>query len=292
MSIYDELKMKVFQSGSRVNLFIGINVIVFVLLSFLGVIEFLFAKQSGFGAILTDYLAVPTHLPKLLNRFWTPFTYMFLHAGFFHILFNMLWLFWIGKIFEEYLNSKKLTFVYLGGGLAGALFYILCYNLFPAFEQTKLISAAVGASAAVTAVVVATAVLLPDYTISLLFFGPVKLKWIAIIYIVIDLISIAGPNAGGHLTHIGGALFGFFYIKSLQNGLDWNKPFENFFLPKSKLKVVSKNYDAPARTTKNTIPDQEAVDRILDKISQTGYNNLSKKEKEILFNASKNNEEK
>jgi membrane associated rhomboid family serine protease len=292
MNIYNELKMKVFQSGSRLNLLIGINVIVFVAISLFGVFEFLFTKQRIYSALINDYLAVPTYLPTLLKRIWTPFTYMFMHAGFFHILFNMLWLFWIGRILEEYLNSKKLTFVYLAGGLAGAFFYILCYNIFPAFQEAKIISAAVGASAAVTAIVVATATLLPDYTLSLMFFGPVKLKWIAIVYIVIDLISIAGPNAGGHLTHLGGAIFGFLFIKSLQNGNDWSKPFEGYFSPKSKLKVVSKNYSAGAKTQKNSVPDQELIDRILDKISQSGYNNLSKNEKEILFNASKNNEEK
>jgi hypothetical protein len=109
---------------------------------------------------------------------------------------------------------------------------------------------------------------------------------------VIDLMSIAGSNAGGALTHIGGAIFGFLFIKSLQNGNDWSKLFENFFIPKPKLKVVSKNQKTEANTRKNSIPDQEMVDKILDKISQTGYNNLSQKEKEILFNASKNNEEK
>jgi membrane associated rhomboid family serine protease len=292
MTIYDELKMKIFQSGSRINLLIGINVLVFVTITLLSVIEFLFTKQKIYSSLVNDYLAVPTYLPTLLNRFWTPFTYMFMHAGFFHILFNMLWLFWIGKILEEYLNSKKLTFIYLAGGLAGAFFYILCYNIFPAFEEVKMISAAVGASAAVTAVIFATATLLPDYTLSLLFFGPVKLKWIAVVYIVIDLMSIAGSNAGGALTHIGGAIFGFLFIKSLQNGNDWSKPFELFFMSKPKLKVVSKNQKTEANTRKNSIPDQEMVDKILDKISQTGYNNLSQKEKEILFNASKNNEEK
>ncbi|MDA9555006.1 rhomboid family intramembrane serine protease [Pelobium sp.] len=292
MNIYDELKMKVFQSGSRVNFFIGINVIVFLVISLASVFEYLFTKQTSLNILVTEYLAVPTYLPKLLSRFWTPLTYMFLHAGFFHILFNMLWLFWMGRIFEEYLNSKKLTFVYLAGGLAGAVFYILCYNIFPAFADDNLVSSAVGASAAVTAIVIATATLLPDYTIFLMIFGAVRLKWIALIYIVIDLISIAGPNAGGHLTHLGGAIFGFLFIKSLQNGNDWSKPFENLFKSRPKLKVVSKNYSADRKASKNSVPDQEVIDKILDKISESGYNNLSKKEKEILFNASKNNEEK
>jgi len=291
MRIYDELKLKVFQSGSSVNLLIGINVLIFLLISIISVFEFLFNRQHTISTIINQYLAVPTNLSTLLQRIWTPFTYQFLHAGFFHILFNMLWLYWMGKLLEEYLNSKRVLFIYLLGGLCGAFFYILCYNLFPAFAETKLIASAIGASAAVTAVVIATATLLPDYTVFLMIIGPVKLKWIAIIYLLIDLISIAGPNAGGHLTHIGGAIFGFLFIKSLQNGNDWSKIFSSLFTPKRKLKVVSKNNHQMASATKTAKPNQELVDQILDKISKSGYDNLTKKEKEILFNASKNNEE-
>jgi membrane associated rhomboid family serine protease len=291
MRIYDELKWKILKSGSNVNLLIGINVCVFLLISILGVFEYLFKKQHLITNLITQYLAVPTDLTTLLERIWTPLTYQFLHAGFFHILFNMLWLFWMGKLLEEYLNSKRLTFIYLVGGIFGALFYILCYNLFPVFAESKLISSAIGASAAVTAIVIATATLLPDYTISLILIGPVKLKWIAIIYILFDLISIAGPNAGGHLTHLGGAIFGFLFIKSLQNGNDWSNFMNKLFAPKRKLKVVSKNNSKTKDTAKNDLPNQKIVDEILDKIAISGYDNLSKKEKEILFNASKNNEE-
>lgn len=292
MSIYNELKMKVFYSGNRINLFIGINVIIFLTFIVFKVFEYLFTKQTIYSDLANNYLGVPSNLQSLLFKPWTLFTYMFIHADFFHILFNMLWLYWIGRILEEYLNGKKITFLYFAGGLAGAVLYIVSYNLFPAFSDRAVISTAVGASGAVTAIIVATATLLPNHTISLILLGPVRLVWIAIFYFVVDFVSLLGPNAGGSLAHIGGAIFGFFFIKSLQNGNDWSKPFENFFKPKPKLKVVSKNYDTPQRANKTSIPDQEEVDKILDKISQTGYNNLTKKEKEILFNASKSNEEK
>lgn len=293
MNTYNELKYKIFNSGSRVNLFIGINVIVFLIINIIKVVQWLFTKQTTIADLVTEYLAVPTYLQELLYKIWTPFTYMFLHDGLLHILFNMLWLFWMGRIFEEFLNAKKLTFVYLCGGLAGAFFYILCYNLIPAFSDQVMFSRAVGASAAVTAVVIATATLLPDYTISLLLFGPVKLKWIALIYIIIDFISLTGSNAGGHLAHLGGAILGFLYIKSLQNGNDWSKLFENIFKPRKKLKVVSKNYTTSnTKASSNYLPDQELIDEILDKISQSGYDKLTPKEKEILFRASKSNEEK
>ncbi|OAQ38850.1 rhomboid family intramembrane serine protease [Pedobacter psychrophilus] len=291
MGIFDEIKMKMLNSGSRVMLFIGINVIIFLLTGILTLFTFLFKLPIDINALVTNYLAVPTYLPTLLYRFWTPFTYMFLHAGFFHILFNMLWLFWMGKILEEFLNAKKLTFVYIAGGLAGAVFYILCYNIFPAFAEAKIGSVAVGASASVTAIMVATATLLPNYTIGLMFIGPVKLKWLVLAFILLDLINVAGPNSGGYISHLGGGIFGFFFIRALQSGNDWSKPYENVFKPKLKLKVVSKNDHVNFRP-KNDIPNQEMIDQILDKISQSGYNNLTKREKDILFNASKNHEEK
>ena len=290
MNFYDELKYKAFNSGSRVNFFIAINVIVFLTISLVFVFESLFTKQTSLSTLLKEQLGVPTYLPTLLQQPWSPFTYMFMHDGFFHILFNMLWLFWIGNILEEFLNGKKLTFVYLLGGLFGALIYVLCYNFLPAFEEQVVFSRAVGASASVMAIVVATATLLPDYTIGLLFLGPVRLKWIALFYVIFDFISIAGPNAGGHLAHLGGAIFGFFFIKSLKNGNDWCKPFENFFKPQSKLKVVSKNGNHVSY--KNHNPNQSEIDAILDKISQAGYEKLSQQEKEILFSASSKNEEK
>ncbi len=292
MNTFEELKMKIFATGSRVNLLIAINVAVFLIFGLLGVLDYLFTKQNNINNFVFNYLAVPTYLPKLLYRFWTPFTYMFLHDGFFHILFNMLWLFWMGKIFEDFLNSKKLTFVYLAGGISGAFFYILCYNVFPAYANASLSSAAVGASASVTAIMVATATLLPNYTIQLLFLGAVRLKWIALIYIAIDILSLTGSNAGGYLSHLGGAIFGFVFIKALQNGSDWSKPFEHVFKPKSKLKVVSKTEHGASFNTRVDLPNQEVIDAILDKISKNGYDNLTAREKETLFKLSNGNEEK
>ena len=290
--MYEELKMKVFATGTKVNLLIAINVVVFLLLALLGTADYLFTKQNHLNDFVINYLAVPTYLPKLLYRFWTPFTYMFLHAGFFHILFNMLWLFWMGKIFEDFLNSKKLVFVYIAGGLAGAAFYILCYNIFPAYADTRTLSAAVGASASVTAILIACATLWPDYTIRLLFLGDVSLKWIAVVYIILDILGVAGSNAGGYLSHLGGALFGFLFIKSLQRGNDWSKVFENAFKKKSKLKVVSKQPEARRTQSFNDAPSQEVIDGILDKISKNGYDKLSAQEKETLFRASSRHEDK
>jgi hypothetical protein len=192
----------------------------------------------------------------------------------------------MGQIFEEYLGNKRTIGLYILGGLAGALFFVAAYNIFPFFADAVVGSTVVGASASVMAVIVATATLLPNYSISLMFIGPVKLKWIAIFYILIDFLSIAGPNAGGEFSHLGGALLGFIYIKQLQRGHDWIGAINGIFKTRSKLNVAAKN----SERNSNSKPRQEEIDRILDKISQTGYGSLNKQEKEILFRASKDNE--
>ncbi|MBD1394003.1 rhomboid family intramembrane serine protease [Mucilaginibacter glaciei] len=291
-TLWQNIQYKIQQSGSKITLLIGINVAIFLLINVTAIVEQLF---SGFGnsAILNltnEYLLLPASLPKLLTRFWTPITYMFMHAGIFHILFNMLWLYWMGKIFEEYLGNKRTIGLYLFGGLAGGLLFVACYNLLPAFTNVNAAatSTIVGASASVMAVIIATATLLPDYTISLILIGPVKLKWIALFYIVIDFFGIAGANAGGEIAHLGGALMGFIYIKQMQRGNDFILAISKLFIrSKPKLKVVA-NPAAPKRSS--GLPQQDEIDRILDKISGSGYDSLSKQEKETLFRASNNNE--
>jgi len=287
-TLWQNIQYKMLKSGSRVNLLIGINVFVFLAVYIPAIFEQLF---RGFGnsiilAYADEYLNLPAYFPRLLNHFWTPLTYMFMHAGFFHILFNMLWLYWMGQIFEEYLGNKRTIGLYILGGLTGALFFVLAYNFLPAFSDVVTGSTVVGASASVMAIIIATATLLPDYSISLMFIGPVKLKWIAIFYVLIDFLSIAGPNAGGEIAHLGGALFGFIYIKQLQRGHDWIGAINKIFKPQSKLKVAAKN----SERNSSSKPRQEEIDRILDKISQAGYDSLNKQEKEILFRASKDNE--
>jgi len=287
---WQNITSRVLKSDSKLNLLIAINVAVFLLINVPAVFAWLFtgSMQTVLG-LANEYLAIPAFLPKLAIRFWTPLTYMFMHDGIFHILFNMLWLYWLGQIFEEYLGNKRIVGVYLLGGLMGAAFYVISYNLFPVFALVLPVATAVGASASVMAIVVATATLLPDYSIPIMFLGPVKLKWIAIAYVIFDFLSIAGPNSGGEIAHIGGALFGFIYIKRVQKGSDWVANIAGLFKsgPRlSKLKVVARNNNNGKRTASK--PREEDVDVILDKISKVGYENLSKEEKEVLFRASKN----
>jgi membrane associated rhomboid family serine protease len=283
-TFWHNLYYKTFQSGSKLNLLIGINVLVFLLINIPAVIEGLF-HPSTISYYAFDYLALPAYLPKLITRFWTPLTYMFMHAGIFHILFNMLWLYWLGQIFEDFLGKNRTVGLYLIGGFTGAALYVLSYNIFPAFTQTGAVLTVqlIGASASVMAIAVGAATIVPDYTISLMFIGPVKLKWLVLAFIVIDFLGVTGPNAGGEIAHIGGALIGFVYVKQLQNGKDWIGSFTKLFKPKSKMKVASTNREKQATNE----PRQDEVDKILDKISKSGYDNLSKQEKEILFRASK-----
>ncbi|WP_426670342.1 rhomboid family intramembrane serine protease [Mucilaginibacter sp. McL0603] len=287
-TLWQDIRIKMLHSGSRLGLLIGINIIIFLAINIPGVLTWAFTGHNLVSGYAFDYLALPAYFPKLLSRFWTPFTYMLMHDGILHIFFNMLWLYWIGQIFEEYLGKKRTIGLYIFGGLTGALFFVLAYNYLPVFANSGAaeVNTVVGASASVMAIIIATATLLPDYTISMMFIGPVKLKWIAIFYVILDFLLIAGPNGGGEIAHLGGALFGFIYIKQLQRGHDWIGAINGIFKPKSKLKVATKNSDRNS----NSKPRQEEIDRILDKISQTGYDSLNKQEKEILFRASKDNE--
>ena len=278
-SIFSDLYYKVFKSDNPLFLFIGINVLIFLLIQLVAVAEFLFMGNTATSKWLTFQMAMPAYLPDLLYKFWTPATYMFGHSGLFHILFNMLWLYWLGRIFLDFLNKRQFIFTYLAGGLAGAALFLAVYNTFPVFQSSLQGAVLIGASASVMAVIAATATLVPDYTISMLFLGPVKIKYLALVYFVLDLIGIAGSNPGGSIAHIGGAVLGFIYIKQLRSGNDWSK----IFRKKRKLTIVQKGN--PTMKT-NKLPDQEVIDLILDKISRSGYDSLSSKEKEQLFKAS------
>jgi membrane associated rhomboid family serine protease len=284
-SLFKDLKYKVFQSGNPVFFYIGINVLIFVVLTLLNIPFFL----SGKGSILSDdlvreYFGFPTSIQKLPYRFYTIITYQFFHGGFFHVLFNMLWLFWMGNIFLDFLKPRQFHFLYLTGGIAGALLYLLAYNIFPVFAPVLSGATVIGSSASVMAVIVATATLLPDYSMRLLFFGDVKLKYLAMAYVVMDLIGIASSDAGASFAHIGGAIMCFAYINLLKRGIDWRSILKR----KPKLRVVKNESGKHSAKKQTDNVDQEEIDRILDKISKTGYDKLNKQEKETLFKASKN----
>lgn len=273
---FRDLKYRFFQSGNPTMLYIAINVIVFLVFG----VGSLFLPQGLGDFYVSEYLAFPADVAQWPTRFYTLITYAFLHKGIFHILFNMLWLYWMGNLFLDFLKSRQFQVVYWGGAFIGALAFALIFNLSPQLSASG--ATLIGASAAVMAVFSAVTTLIPNYSIRLLLFGDVKLKYLLLVYVLIDVVGISpgSGNIGGNLAHLGGALFGFVYIKLLQKGTDLS----SFLVKKSKLKVV-KN-EAPKKRT--TAVNQEEIDAILDKISKSGYENLTTKEKQILFDASKN----
>lgn len=290
MDILNELKYK-FNQGNAVVQIILVNVLVYIAFSLLSLFFFLF-NQTDTLANFMKWLMLPAAFQNFIWQPWSIFSYMFLHEGFFHILFNMLWLYWLGNLFQQYLGNVKTFQAYLLGGIFGGLVYMLAYNIFPAFSNQVPYSFALGASAGVLSIVVAAATLLPEYSVQLLIIGQVRLKYIALFSVLLDLISIPNGNAGGHIAHVGGAAFGYLFIKliysqsnipgfldSLFNGIG------SWFKPKQKLHIHHKNKAAKGGT--NAKPNQQEIDAILDKISKNGYESLSQKEKEILFKASK-----
>ena len=279
-NLLNELYSKAFRSGNPLYLFIGINILVFLIIGLIAVAEFLFKTNTSVASWLVRQLSIPANLEILAYKPWTIITYMFLQREVFHILFNLLWLYWMGMIFMDFLNKRQFIFTYLAGGIAGALLYLLAYNTLPAFSDLTQKSFLLGSSASVMAIVIGTATLVPDYTIRLLLFGAVRLKYLAIAYFVFDIIGMGGGNPGGSIAHIGGAILGFVFIKQLNNGSDLSRILKK----RSKLKVVPNKSNTRSETIQT---DQDTIDNILDKISKSGYESLSKNEKDALFKASK-----
>ena len=297
--ILDDLK-RTFRQGNIVVRLIYINVAVFVL-------GLLFAVVLGLFNIDINYLLRDLYLPadllQLLRRPWTLITYMFMHAGMWHLLGNMLWLYWFGKLFLYFFSSKHLRGLYVVGGLAGALLYIVAYNLFPVFSAQLYSATLVGASASVLAIAIATAVREPDFRINLMLIGPVKLKYFALFIVLFDVLYVESDNAGGHLAHLGGALAGWWFVRGLGQGDDvthrvnvcidavggiFHKRERKPRKPKMKVHVNNArgnraaDYEYNAR--KKTQSDE--VDRILEKLKKSGYSSLSEEEKRELFEAS------
>lgn len=280
------------------------NIVIWLVMILIRNFAFLFASpesasmgtyKSQMTGWLMNAFAVSANTGVLIERPWTLITYMFLHIDFFHILFNMLWLWWFGAIFIQYLSQRQLLGTYFFGGLAGALLYIVAFNFFPVFSIARESAVALGASASVLAIVVAIAFYVPDYTVHMLFLGQMKIKYIAIITIAIDLLMINSGNAGGHIAHLGGAIWGFAFSRMIP-GFDPTRFFDIFY--KNKFKFTT-----PGRKTrfkvhkggkpltddeynKQKIMRQQRIDGILDKISKSGYESLTKDEKELLFSSS------
>lgn len=299
-NLLDDFKNAWSKPNNALPQLIIINVVIFLVLAILNV----FGKVLGFDFIsdfVYDQFSIPPKFGDFIFRPWTIITYAFAHSlnSILHILFNMLVMYWFGRLIVDFLGNQKLINLYVLGALAGGIAYLFVYNLIPFYIERSGFDGMVGASAAVYAITVAAATLRPDYTFYLLFLGPVRIKYIAAFYIIISFLGSVGANAGGNIAHLGGAWIGYIYIRQLQKGNDWGSWivgvtsfFKSFFVKQPPIKVTHKKTSrragssAPSGTASN-IANQAEIDAILDKISQSGYESLSKDEKQKLFNASK-----
>jgi len=262
-----------------------INIIVFVSMSILEV----FLTLSGLGELFNLFLnklMLPASLKVFIFQPWSIITYFFLHMNFMHILWNMLFLYWFGKIIHDNIGNNTVISLYIIGGIIGGLSYMALFNIIPYYDNRVSESLMLGASAGVFSVVIGSATLLPNYTFYLLFLGPVRIKYIALFYLLLSFFDVTGSNAGGEIAHLGGALMGYLYIRQLQNGVNMGKGIIDILniFNKNKKEVISKV--EKVKEIKKDI-SQDEIDKILDKISDSGYASLSKNEKEKLFNASK-----
>lgn len=290
MSIGQEIRES-FKHGTTHTKLIYINLGVFIAVNLVKVLMMLGGNIDAFS--LLPWLQLPSNPASLALHPWTLITYMFTHEGILHILFNLLVFYWFGIIFLQFFSQKQLLSTYLWGGVAGGILYVLAYNTIPAFAAVRYTSALIGASASIMAIVFAAAAYAPNYTVYLMFFGPVKLKYIALGYVVIDIISIAGTNAGGHIAHIGGAVAGYLIAQKMKQsrasnlGLGWAEGVFSIFSPrKTKMKVVHRRPLTDLEYNQIKAEHQKHIDKILDKINKTGYSSLTKEEREELFKMS------
>lgn len=285
MNILDDLRLQ-YKTGGMTQKLIFWN-IGFFLLS----LVFFYSFSTGIFSF-PSWIALSSNATTFLLNPWTLITFNFFHVGFLHLFFNLMVLHFSGRLFSTYFTDKQLLGVYVLGGIFSGITFVLTYFV---FGKSSLL---LGASGAIMAILIATATYAPFMLLRMPLIGIVKLWHVAFVILLIDLIQLPLANTGGHLAHLGGAFFGFIYIKLLKNGTDITNTFSalldafaNLFKPKKKtpFKKVHRN------TTKNNVNSyqkekditQRQIDEILDKISKSGYDSLTKEEKEFLFKAGK-----
>ena len=310
-SIWEDLKRE-FSQGNMVTRIILANLFVFVTIVVAKlVLGFPIAgSQTTIYDNIVHWLSLSSDWKEALLRPWTWITSMFLHEGLMHILWNMILLYFFGRIVGDLIGDQKVLPIYILGGLAAGLVYFISANILPYAAGTT--HYALGASGAVMAMVLTAGVVAPDYVVRLILLGDVKIKYIAAFLLLVDLIAIGNNmNTGGHFAHLGGAAFGWFFVYQLRNGVDYSIGFNSFFtkvgnLFRGKVNAAGRSASARAKSTKKkpkftiirgssaakgeqAVPDvthQEKLDTILDKIKVNGYESLTKDEKEFLFDAS------
>lgn len=296
MSVADDIKTP-FKSGNVLIQLIIVNIAIFALLNLYRLVLF-FAGYKGIELQyeffnVVDKLAMPMSFDAFLHKPWTLFTYFFSQYEIGHIFWNMLILYFFGSIIQEFVGYSRTLALYVYGGIIGGLLTLLLHSTVPALKEHA--GVLIGASGSVMAIVIGAATLVPNKGVYLLVFGPIKLIYIALFYVVVDLIGVTYVDGVGHICHLGGALTGFLFIRMMQKGNDLSKPFNklfygvrNIFKPKKpKMKVVKNAYTTSSgrntATTESKTQIQRRIDSILDKISKGGYESLSKEEKDYLF---------
>ena len=305
MSYYQQKRgqrLAIGQDGNALTFLIAINLVVFILLASIKVLYYFSNGKGGVGLYQQDILswvALPAQLDKLLYKPWTLITHMFVHDNVWHIISNMLWLWAFGYILQDLAGNRKLTPIFFYGGIAGALAFLLAYNTIPPLHANIVGAKAIGASAGVMAIAIATTTLQPNYRIFPMINGGIPLWVITMIFVIIDLATIPYNNPGGHIAHLAGAGMGFLFVVMLRRGQDWSIWMNNFFdwctnlfnpaKPKKGTSVKSTLYykSNVKPYKKTTLVTQQRIDEILEKIHQKGFNSLSEDEKEILKRASK-----
>ena len=313
-NIWEDLKLRYHQGNAVIKL-IMVNVAVHISMLLVSVVCFLVVgSATDFWYFLSEWFYFPSELRKIPLRFWTVFSYMFLHANFFHILMNMLVLYWFGQKLNDLLPQHKILPIYLCGGLVGALFFAVGFNIFPAFSSAQ--GNLVGATASVMAIVLATATLNPKGTIHLFLLGAIELQYIALVWVIYNLVVIPGGNPGGALAHLGGAFMGWFFIRQLRKGKDYSKPInkvlakfsrrktavrtsvpkrskqkqsQGLFRPKmrvykgaAKTDFYGNEYGRSFMQKYKEMSKEECLNSILAKIKRSGYDSLTQDEKVFL----------
>lgn len=292
-----ETALKRFASATMLMKIVVINIAVFLVLNIISIVMIFAGEESG-RFIVEQWVAMPGNFGRLARHAWTPLSYMFSQIEPLHLIFNMLWLYWFGIVFQLLSTPKRMIGLYLLGGLGGAALYLLAVNTIPYFAGHG--GLLIGSSASVIAIVTATAIMAPDYRMNLLFLGAVSLKWIAIVTIGIDLLSVTGSNAGGHIAHLGGAAIGAIFALGLKRGHDITAPLNslidaivNLFRRRPKVRPArfrasgAPSAPRPKAPSAASAADQAELDKILDKIKKSGYSSLTADERARLFDVSR-----
>lgn len=299
----EEIKAFIFSKDMLSRLMV-INIAVFLLINISGLLFYLlnidaaFVQEHGVFRI-TYYLSLPSNLASFAMRPWSLITYMFVQEDLFHLFFNMLVLYVGGRIFNQFVGQHRLLSTYVISGIAGALLYMITFNIFPAFQNAVSGSFAIGSSASVLGIFIAAATFTPNLLMNVILLGNVKLKYIAIVFIILDLLNIRNGNAGGHIAHLGGAFYGYLFSSKLKKNVDYSRIFnrwiekmKSYFYSekkKSSFKNVHRNPKRPIKDEdylKNKNQHQAEIDKILEKIKKSGYESLSAADKKKLFDAS------